>query len=218
MMKFLSIFICLMSMCGSLHASPPVEITVLALGDSITEGGEHFVCYRKFLSKMLKAQRMPYTFIGPKKDSDSAHAGYSGKNTAYLASIIEDVYRQYPADVVLLHSGHNSFSKDKPVPGILRDTDSIVRTIIQINPRATILIAQVITAGKLPKYDYIPELNKKLADYVKYSEFADNMVLVDQDNGFDWTTDTVGDKVHPNVNGAKKMAAHWLEGIKNLSN
>jgi len=211
MMKYLSIIICLMSgVWGSLQASSAAEITVLALGDSITEGGEHFVCYRKFLPEMLKAKGMPYAFIGPKKDSDSAHAGYSGKNTAYLASIIGDVYMQYPADIVLLHSGHNSFSKDRPVAGILRSTDSIVRTILQINPDAIILIAQVITAGKLPKYDYIPELNASIADYVENSKYADHLVLVDQAEGFDWHTDTIYDKVHPNAIGARKMAARWL--------
>ncbi|WP_269522177.1 GDSL-type esterase/lipase family protein [Coraliomargarita parva] len=190
--------------------------TILPLGDSITEGGGHFVCYRQFLPSKLEAAGLHFSFVGPKQDAMSAHAGYSGKNTAYIASMIEEVYQQYPADVVLLHSGHNSFSKDKPVPGILKETDRIVRAILTRNPDAIILVAQVIVSGKLPKYAYIPELNEALAEYVRTSEYADNLVLVNQAEGFDWETDTVADKVHPNAQGAEKMADTWLRALKTL--
>ncbi len=191
--------------------------TILPLGDSITEGGGHFTCYREFLPRKLEAAGLDFRLIGPKRDASSAHAGYSGKNTAYLASIIEEVYTHYPADLVLLHSGHNSFSKNLPVPGIVRDTDRIVRTILEINPYATILIAQVIPAGKLPKYDYIPELNEALAEYVERAPFKAQLVLVDQSDGFDWHTDTVEDSVHPNVAGAEKMATRWAEALSGLA-
>jgi lysophospholipase L1-like esterase len=193
------------------------ETTVLALGDSITEGGSHFVCYRATLPDLLQSAGVEMIFVGPKKDGYSAHAGYSGKNTAYLASIIDRVYRKYPADVVLLHSGHNSFSKDQPVPGIIANTDSIVNTILAINPDATVLIAQVIEAGKLPKYSYIPELNDELANYVRSSEHAEHLVLVDQATGFDWHTDTIEDHVHPNALGGAKKAQKWCAALSELA-
>lgn len=191
-------------------------VTILPLGDSITEGGKHFVCYRQFLPQQLEGAGLHYTFIGPKQDAYSAHAGYSGKNTAYLASIIGKVYRQYPADVVLLHSGHNSFSKDQPVAGIVQHTDAIVRTILEINPEATVMIAQVIPAGKMPKYAYIQSLNEALAVYAKTSEFTKQSVLVNHAEGFDWRTDTIHDQVHPNAAGAEKMALQWTEAFRAL--
>ncbi len=188
--------------------------TVLALGDSITGGGKTFVCYRQVLIPELRKKGAAFKFIGPIKDAASAHAGYGGRNTTYLLGISKDLYRKYPADILMLHSGHNSFSKDKPVPGIVRDTEAIIENVTEINANVTILLAQVIPAGKLPKYSYIPELNKELESLsARLSERGYNVVLVNHANGFDWNTDTISDKVHPNAAGAKKMADRWLDAL-----
>ncbi|MDT8390067.1 MAG: GDSL-type esterase/lipase family protein [Lentisphaeria bacterium] len=188
--------------------------TILALGDSITQGGANFVCYRDVLVPALREKNLAVEFIGPHKDATSAHAGYGGKNTAYLLSVAQEIYSEYPADIVMIHSGHNSFSEDKPVPGIVRDTEAIIGTIRTINPEAKILLAQVIPAGKLPKYSYIPELNQALASLAnRMAKNGVDITLVDQADGFDWRTDTVDDTVHPNAAGAKKMAQKWLAAL-----
>jgi lysophospholipase L1-like esterase len=198
-----------------LHAGEPK--TVLAIGDSITQGGGNFVCYRQVLVPELKKRRFAVEFIGPQKDATSHHAGYGGKNTAYLRSISQATYQQYPADFVLIHSGHNSFSQDKPVPGIVDDTKGMIENITAINPKVTILLAQVITSGKLPKYSYIPELNEALATMAKeMTAKGYKIILVNQAEGFDWTTDTVKDMVHPNASGAQKMADKWMIALEPL--
>jgi lysophospholipase L1-like esterase len=188
--------------------------TILPLGDSITQGGKTFVCYRQVLIPDLTRKGVSFEFIGPRKDATSAHAGYGGRDTHYLASISTEIYRQYPADIVMIHSGHNSFSKDKPVAGIIQDTKAIVENMRKINPKVTILLAQVIPAGKLPKYSYIPKLNKGLELLSKQlTEERSKIILVNQADGFDWKTDTVDDKVHPNASGAKKMASRWMTAL-----
>tara|TARA_R110002096_G_scaffold48836_2_gene129199 strand:+ start:369 stop:1049 length:681 start_codon:yes stop_codon:yes gene_type:complete len=192
--------------------------TVLAFGDSITAGGTSFVCYRQVLIPQLNEQNAAYEFIGPNEDSTSAHAGYGGKNTKYLRRISTEVYQKFPADIVMLHSGHNSFSNNQPVPGIVRDTEAIIQNISVINPDVRILLAQVIPSGKLPKYSYIPELNKELESLAsRLSKNGYHVLLVNQAKGFDWKTDTVGDKVHPNAAGAKKMADRWMEALSDLT-
>jgi len=192
--------------------------TVLALGDSITGGGKTFVCYRQVLIPQLSGQSAAYEFIGPNEDATSAHAGYGGKNTKYLRRISKAVYQKYPADIVMIHSGHNSFNKDQPVPGIVSDTEAIIKNIGEINPDVRILLAQVIPSGKLPKYSYIPELNKELKSLAaRLSGNGFHVLLVNQANGFDWKTDTVNDKVHPNAAGAKKMADRWMDALSTLS-
>ena len=185
--------------------------TILAIGDSITARSDS---YRSVLVPALAERHLAVEFIGPNKDQISAHAGYGGKNTKYLLSVSKDVYRKYPADIVMIHSGHNSFSEDKPVPGIIRDTEAMINNIRKINPDVKILLAQVISAGKLPKYSYIPELNKELASLsARLNKQGYSIVLVNQAEGFDWRTDTVEDKVHPNAAGAKKMADKWIEAL-----
>jgi lysophospholipase L1-like esterase len=188
--------------------------TILPLGDSMTQGGKTFVCYRQVLIPDLATKGVSFEFIGPHKDATSAHAGYGGRDTHYLAGISTKIYRQYPADIVMIHSGHNSFSKDKPVAGILQDTKAIIENIRKINPKVTLLLAQVIPSGKLPKYSYIPKLNKGLEVLSKQlTEDRSKIILVNQADGFDWKTDTVDDKVHPNAAGAKKMAAKWMTAL-----
>lgn len=196
--------------------SPPGNVpTILALGDSITQGGgKTFVGYRDVLIPELRRKHVKVEFIGPNRDAMSAHAGYSNKNAGDLRSMIKDVYSQYPADIVLLHAGHNNFSEKKPVPGVIRDTEAILRTIWTINPKAVILLAQVIPSGKLPKYSYIPELNVELAALAdRLAAEGRPIVLVNQAEGFDWTTDTISDHVHPNASGAKKMADQWMAAL-----
>lgn len=193
--------------------------TILALGDSITAGtGKGAAAYRHFLDDRLRESGLKYRFIGPNRDSKGLnHAGFSGWNSKRIRDITEKTYRQFPADIVLLHAGHNNFAKDNPVPGVIADTRAIVESILRINPQAQVLLAQVIPAGKLPKYSYIPELNRKLARLAEDLEKQGRPVtLVDQAQGFDWRTDTTADMVHPNAAGARKMAARWFAAIQKV--
>ena len=203
--------VCAAGVSRATAAEPP---TILTIGDSITEGAGHFTCYRQILVPALQEKGIDVRFIGPKRDAASAHAGFSGKNTHFLREWTEQNYQHFPADVVLIHSGHNSFSRDKPVPGIVRDTEAMIRHLRSVNRAVVILLAQVILAGKLPKYDYIPELNRELAKLAqRLNDEGLPITLVNQANGFDWKTDTVQDKVHPNAAGAKKMADKWLAAL-----
>lgn len=108
---------------------------------------------------------------------------------------------------------HNCFlSEDQPVPGIVRDTEAMIEHFRAMNPNVTILLAQVIPAGKLPKYSYIPESNRELESLAaRLSQRGFNVVLVNHADGFDWKSDTVSDKVHPNAAGATKMAEKWMD-------
>jgi len=191
--------------------------TILALGDSITQGGSSFTCYRQILVPALKQKGLSFKFIGPKKDAVSHHAGYSGKNTKYLLSIIKKVYSEYPANIVLIHAGHNNYAKDAPVSGIVSDTEKIIGIIRAQNPRVIILLAQVITSGKLPKYSYIPALNielRKLTKRLLKKKYKIKLVALAK--GFDWKVDTVKDKVHSSATGAKKMSDRWLAALISL--
>jgi lysophospholipase L1-like esterase len=118
---------------------------------------------------------------------------------------------------VLIHAGHNHFADQKPLPGILRATESMIANARKANPKATVLLAQVITSGKLPKYSYLPDLNRELAKLAAQLDRPEQRVLlVDQASGFDWKTDSVADLVHPNAQGAQKMADRWFQALKPL--
>lgn len=193
------------------------RFTILPLGDSITEGGASFTSYLCPLWERLFAAGYSFDFIGPRESTcrigTLRHAGFSGQNVEFLEARIDTLYRHYPADVVLLHAGHNHFAEEQPVAGMIRAYRSIVRKILAVNPRAQILIAQVIPSGKLPKYSYIPELNRAIARMVQELD-SRQVRLVDQAAGFDWQCYTVADKVHPNAAGAARMAQVWFEALQ----
>ena len=208
------LFLCILSIgCQARN------ITILGLGDSITEGIEGQGSYLSPLKRILFEEGYDVTFVGPRLSRSGDEAipcyGWCGKNVEFIDSTIEAVYSQYPADIVLFHAGHNHDAATKPVKGIINAYKSIIGKIRNINPDAVILVAEVIPSGKLPKYSYIPELNRKIARLVR--EYDDEKVrLVDIASGYDWSKLNVSDKVHPNPEGREWIAGCWNEALKEI--
>ncbi len=194
--------------------------TILAIGDSITQGGgSKFDSYTLPLWQMLNEGGYSVSFLGPKSTTwnnvDIHNCGFSGRTVEYIESQIDELYGKYPADVVLLHAGHNHFIEENPVGGMIAAHKSIIEKIIKHNPEAKILVAQAITSGKLPKYSYIPSLNDQIKKMVK--EFGSkNIILVNQAKGWDWQKHTIQDKVHPNKEGSTLMAKRWMKSLRKI--
>lgn len=192
------------------------DLEILGLGDSITEGGPGFFSYLFTLDSLLKQSGYHPRFVGPKTSIQSGdtlrHAAFSGMTAEFIAKKIDSIYRAYPAKLVLLHSGHNHFQEEKPVPGILNAHRAIIATIKKINPSAQVFVAGVVTAGKLPKYEYIPALDDALRNLVD-SLKDPSMVYVDQRNNWNWNIHTISDKVHPNREGARIIAENWFRAL-----
>lgn len=218
-LKLLFLYVFILSNQGLLFSLETVAPkTILCLGDSITalESSYRYPLYQK-----LKAANLPFTFIGPNQSKHAglilAHAGFSGKNTQYLDEHFDGIYHNFCADIILLHSTHNAFSEDHPIEGIIKAHSSIIAKARGINPNVTIFIAQGITSGKLPKYDYIPALNVALANMVEQLHTNDQPIyLISQADGFDWQIDTVSDKVHPSPQGAEKIASKWAQALTEI--
>lgn len=192
---------------------------VMPVGDSITEGGSTFTCYRGPLAKMAQEEKMPVKFVGSKSTPSPfgplAHEGYGGKNSNFLASVVPKNFAKHPADVVLLHACHNQFADQKPIPSVLADHRAMIAAFRKIQPVVIILLAKPIHSGKLPKYAYLPELGNALEDLAKelHSE-KQPVILVDHASGFDWKTDAIADYVHPNEKGGTKMAEVWMNALR----
>jgi lysophospholipase L1-like esterase len=201
---------------SSAQSSPP---RVMAVGDSITQGGKTFATYRLPLEQKLKAAGFAFEFVGSQQSEGASgplwHEGYGGKTAEDLAKILPAKLKQHPADILLIHAGHNHSAEEKPVPGIIAATRSLIEAGRKSNPRIIILVAQVIPSGKLPKYAYIPELNQALVFLARELSRADQPVMiVDQYTGFDPQKDTIIDKVHPTTAGAEKIATRWFVALR----
>lgn len=209
---------------GATFSAPQIEpkvYRIMAVGDSITEGGTNFVSYRYPLRDKLLRAGYRVEFVGS-RESESPngslrHEGYSGKNAEFLAGILEARFRAAPADIVLIHAGHNHSDSEAPVPGILAANEKMIGIVRRINPRVVVLLAQVIPSGKLPKYAYIPELNVQLGRLAtRLNSPHQPVIAVNMSDGFDWRTDTIEDHVHPNARGAEKIAEHWFGALTNV--
>jgi lysophospholipase L1-like esterase len=197
--------------------APAGRWRIMPVGDSITEGGATFSNYRSLLGEKLRAAGVAFEFVGTRGTAELRHEGYGGKNIEFLAATVPAHFTKTPADLVLLHAGHNHFAEEQPIPGMLTATERLITSLRAANPQVIVLLAQVIPAGKLPKYSYIPELNTELARLAsRLHTPAQPVRLVDQATGFDWRTDTISDLVHPNAAGAAKMAARWFEAVHSL--
>lgn len=194
-------------------ATRPVRI--MPVGDSITEGAAQFACYRQPLATRLREAGIAFEYVGRRGMGDGdAHEGYGGKNAAFIADTVGASFAGLHPDIVLIHAGHNYDGREQPIPRIVAATEQLIAAFRRANPHGTVLLAQVIPSGKLPKYAYIPELNRALADLARRLDSpGQRVVLVDQATGFDPQTDTVSDLVHPNPAGAEKMAERWFEAI-----
>jgi lysophospholipase L1-like esterase len=194
---------------------------ILPLGDSITEGGNAFSNYRYPLAKKLAAAGYRVEFVGSRTSASPLgplrHEGYGGKNAEFLARVMERNFPTNVADIVLIHAGHNYTNTEAPVRRIVAATESMIKTARRVNPKVTVLVAQVIPSGKLPKYEYIPELNVDLGKLAtRLHTPAQPVLVVNMADGFDWQTDTIGDHVHPNASGAEKMAVKWFTTLTNV--
>jgi lysophospholipase L1-like esterase len=201
---------------AAVAASPPPP-RIMPVGDSITQGGgATYATYRVVLAAKLRAAGARFEFVGsqvtPTPQGPLRHEGYGGKNAEFLAGILDAKLAAAPADILMIQAGHNHFAEEKPIPGILAATRVMVATARARNPHVVVVVAQVIPAGKLPKYAYLPELNVALAALAKELDRPGQRVLtVDLATGFDVAADTIADRVHPNDRGAEKIAQRWAE-------
>jgi len=212
----LSTILFLSSFIISLAAEP---VRILAIGDSITQGGKTFVTYRLPLDQKMRAAGLKYEFTGSQQSDGPNgplwHEGYGGKNAEFLAGLMPQKLKLAKPDIILLHCGHNHSAEEKPVVGIIAAERTIIEAARKQNPKVVVLLAQVIPSGKLPKYSYLPELNQ--AEIVLARELSRSdapVMIVDLATGFDPQKDTILDKVHPNAQGAEKMANKWFLALK----
>lgn len=224
---FITCTLTLMPVLTGLAASPKKPITIMPLGDSITVGGNSLDAgsvgnYRYVLMSMLLNAGYNVAFVGskntyvdPMSDLDRLeHEGHGGKNVQWLAGNMKGFYQRNPADIIILHAGHNNFADKTPIPEMIEATKKIISVARSINPKVTVLVAQVISSGKLPKYSYIPEFNQELIPLAaELSTEESPVILVNQEANFDWRTDTIKDKVHPSREGAKKIAETWYPAL-----
>lgn len=206
---------------------PDGPVRIMPLGDSITGSPG---CWRGGLWQHVTDAGYDVDFVGSQSQgcaptgSDADHEGHGG----YLVtqSVANGDTRQWleqnTPDVLLLHFGTNDVWSNLPPSQILDAYTSIVTDLRELNPDATVLVAQIIPLAPDASFGCTDcpqravDLNAEIPGWAaSLSTEESPIVVVDQWTGFDPATDTY-DGVHPNDAGNVKIAARWFETLDDV--
>lgn len=200
-------------------------VRIMPLGDSVTESGNGHPSYRYFLWQRLTADGVRLDFVGsmlsrPEERLDASgfdgdHEGHSGWRTDQILARISVWAMSTRPDIVLLHLGHNDLWQGKGTANTLEDLAGILEHLRRVNPRVSILIAQIIPSASIP-VQLTAELNDGIAELALATSTGSSPVIaVDHSTGFHVETMT-RDGTHPNDDGERRMADRWYDALRPL--
>ena len=211
-------------------------VKILAVGDSITQGGKRTqkeYTYRLPLQKLLYEKGIEFDFVGSRQQGldegvtwphvaegvpfDPDHEGYYGNKTEEVSRKLKSAYGSAAVapDIVLVHLGTNDQKNgdfENKVGAHLRDLISFVRTK---NPRAVFLLGH-LNFNNSPAANEIRLVVEQVAREMNTSRSPVQTVHHYQnwrENPDDIYTDTY-DWAHPNLKGQEKMALNWYLAMK----
>lgn len=202
------------------NGSKPVKI--MPLGNSITQSDSNHNSYRRNLWQKLKAGGYNVDFVGsqtdhyfwskpPDPDFDLNHEGHWGWRADQILKKINKWTVTYQPDIVLIHLGHNDIFHGNSIQSTINELGYIIDILRSHNAKVIVLLAQLIPTH--PQSISIQKLNAEIPKLARSKSTVESpIIVVDQWNGFDASTDTY-DGVHPDESGEEKMATRWYAAI-----
>ena len=110
----------------------------------------------------------------------------------------------------------NDVLERQSVSETIEELGGIIDKLRNVNPRVTVLLAQIIPVDNSSRNTVIRTLNERIDQLGKEMSHDGSLVIVvDHHSDFDAAIDTY-DGLHPGLSGEKKMADRWfgaLEGV-----
>jgi acyl-CoA thioesterase I len=202
------------------------RLSIMALGDSITQANASHQSYRYALWRKLVDANFQFDFVGSLNTNyrgspsfpqyrgrsfDPDHEGHWGKRADELVGLLDSALTNIKPDIVLLHAGSNDLFQGQNVYGTMEDLKDVIRRLQQKNPDVKVLLAKLIPS--VDNAGQIRNINRRMqrvADATTTNR--SRVIVVDQYSGFDAEADTY-DGTHPNTAGEEKMATRWFEAI-----
>ncbi|MBM3435165.1 MAG: cellulose-binding protein, partial [Bacteroidetes bacterium] len=198
----------------------------MPIGNSITQADNNHQSYRYQLWKKLIDEGIDFDLVGSMTDHyncgtpvfpdylghsfDQNHEGHWGwrcdqvlNGTGSSANCrgsgsLSNWLQNYTPDMALIHLGSNDMFQGQSVETTIQELKDVVTTLRADNPDIVIILAQLIPTT-LPSNVWITALNLQIPTIaVDMEDPLSPIYIVDQNTGFDATTDTY-DGVHPNV-------------------
>ena len=220
--------------CGLV--SPEKPLRILALGDSITQGGKRHVkeyTYRLPLQMILHKQGIAFDFVGSRvaglhEDAtwpdlaegvafDPEHEGYYGNKTQDAVDKAIRAYPVYdlPPDIVLIHLGTNDQKYGDFEKKVGQPLRQFIRFIRDKNPSVSILLGH-LNFNDSEAAVKIRAVVEAVAEELHSSQSPVRTVHHYRnwiENPEHVYSDTY-DWAHPNLKGQEKMAQHWWQAMQ----
>lgn len=201
-------------------------VTIMPLGDSITQGYRGRDSYRRDLWLKLIEAGADVDFVGSMKnnftgapahkDFDMDHEGHWGWRADQILEKIDSWAARFKPDIVLMHLGTNDMGSQQDIPETVVEIQKIIARLRRHNPGVTILVAQIIPVAFTSANMRIMKFNDALPDLAQaLSSETSPIIIVNQFDGFDARRDTY-DGIHPNESGIKKMVGTWAAALHNV--
>jgi len=200
----------------------PSSLSIMLLGDSITQSNSTHYSYRYYLWKKLLDSGINFDFVGNMTNNNGGNPhwpDYLGQkfdpdHQAYWGLRADQVFdrlkhQNHRPSMALIHLGTNDEIQSQSTASTKNDLKNIVANLRNKNSRVIIFLAKILPYRSIQN----PALNNSLASLVAELNTPNSpVILVDQNSGFNVNTDTF-DRIHPNDNGERKMADRWYGAI-----
>ncbi|HNV88042.1 MAG TPA: hypothetical protein PKL53_03665 [Methylotenera sp.] len=200
------------------------QLKIVAIGDSITQGGgkPDEYTYRLPLSKLLKDAGYNVDFIGTQRSGldksfkwpagfDNDHEGFYGQSASLVAQKLKTDLIKLPApDFALIHLAGCGCNASNVIQSVVMPMRSIISQLRKRNPKVHILISEIHVNTFRVKY-----IRLYLKLLAKYESTVTSPVITVPDY-VGWTSSDTLDGMHPSLSGQEKMAKAWFKNINSL--
>ncbi len=202
-------------------ANGTTSLRVEPMGDSITYGYQSTTGngYRGPLWDELTGEGHPLDFVGSVRAgtmADPDNEGHSGWRIDQLAAITDSSLATYKPNVLTLMIGTNDLGQNYQVPTAPARLKALVDKIVNDDPAATVLVANLIVSTNTVVAAAEPAYNAAIPGIVQAEQAAGQHVTFVDMSGL--TTADLFDALHPNDGGYQKMADAWNKGIQAADN
>lgn len=198
---------------GAIASAP---LTVLTLGDSITEGymPSDLGGYRDDLWMLLNQGGYAVDFVGNRSKGigsfDRDHAGISGERIDEIALRTPGLLNIYQPDAVLLMGGTNDIAQGDGVAAAYARLTGLVENIFSQAPSTQLFLAAIPLTTSAARNQEVQQFNtlvRNLAAQHQASGKSITFVDVPSQLGIDG----LEDGVHPTAGGNGQLASAWFE-------
>lgn len=212
-------------MLGAMLLPASARVTIMPLGNSITEGDEWDETYRFHVWKRLEAEGMaPHVdFVGTMRgvrrgdpsdeDFDQDHEGHWGYTTRDVDRELYQWLRVNQPDIVMMHLGTNDIYDNFTIAESHGNLDLILDSLRSYSPSVHVLMAQLMPSGSF-RNAALYEFNQTLPAWAAANATPTSPIeIVDCFTGFDPFRDLKYDQVHPSRYGQRKLGARFADAL-----